>query len=641
MRSNPVLACVCVMMLLVVPVYPVLASGTSPVSEEKLALFPGVLGITLTEVGIDSIRTRESLVEVHHGVVDVKIRDPLATSVGKRGVPDLSGDDDLAAVGDILARDGYVVTGVTEHQYHLAVTVEGASPSVREDVTYYTFTNVDTNTSRVVMVVQVVTSDGVPVGDRRIMVTPVGDRRIMVTPVVGEDGIIGSDELMVYDPAYGVPASGGRSSRGIDIECGGAPDEHTPLLLTRTGVAVNTVIAGTVGTAAIVACVVSGGVACVAIAGVMVSALVVFAGVHLVGAIVDTASYTTETRHVAEDSPIREFTLVKDSIGGGTYVAPGSRIHYRADGSVQVTTPASWWKRWNSKGLMSLYVPLTTDDTYAVTATRDIEAPSGSEFVFPASNTMTVKHKGDTILDVTIAADGGCDHDQNLDRSRRQDTAFYTGNRYLEFANQSHVSGIKHLEAQLVVPSSPHPPSCVRNAFVSLWIGVGPDDGSAIVQPVLGYDHTETGPKWAIAAWALGPNGDDIACGPNGHSEWRYPQVGDRLNLTLDYDRGRWKIDITDVTSHRSTWCSSDVVGNSDVEVFGGVLEGYKLHTVIKGENIADKNLPGVATFSNIQSNVRLTLKGVVHPDAQKCFTNLGVDISQDSKIVTLHTANR
>jgi hypothetical protein len=168
----------------------------------------------------------------------------------------------------------------------------------------------------------------------------------------------------------------------------GEPYERTPLL-THTRVAVNTVLAGTVGAAA-VACVGSGGIACPVAAGVIVVSLGIFAGVNVVGYMVDTASYTTETRYVAEGSPIREFTLVKDSIGGGAYVAPGSRIHYRADGSVKVTTPSPWWKRWASKGLMCMYVPLTTDasESYAVTATRDIEAPSGSEFVFPASNSL-------------------------------------------------------------------------------------------------------------------------------------------------------------------------------------------------------------------------------------------------------------
>jgi hypothetical protein len=177
-------------------------------------------------------------------------------------------------------------------------------------------------------------------------------------------------------------------------------------------------------------------------------------------------------------------------------------------------------------------------------------------------------------------------------------------------------------------------------ASVSLWIGVGPDDGSAIVQPVLGYDHQETQKRWAIAAWAVRGK-EDCGCGPKGHSEWRYPQVGDILNLALDYDRGLWKIVITDVTSHQSTWCSSAVVGNSGVEVFGGILEGVGLFTRLQGESVADKNLPGTATFSNIHSDVLLTLKGVVHPDARECFTNLGVDISRDSKTVTLHTANR
>jgi hypothetical protein len=630
MRVSPFPALMCVVMLvMVVSLHPVLANPhASDQTSSSLgdSFFPGVRGITLTEVGIDDIRVREPLVEVHEGIVDVKIRDPLATSTGKRDVPNISGDVDLSAVVDILGRDGYVLSGVTGHQYQTTVVADGVESdstmvTVGEDVTYYTFTNGGMNTSRVVMSVQVVKPGG----------TPVGDRLLMVTPVIGETGVVGSDELLVYDPLSGVSDSGSRSRRGGDIEMGG-PDERTPLL-TRTGVAVTTMMVGLVG-ATIVGCVGSGGIAC----PLMLGAFVIFAGVNVVEYMVDTASYTTETRHVAEDSPIREFTLVKDSIGGGTYVAPGSCIHYRSDGSVQVTTPSPWWKRWGSKGLMSRYVPL---DSYAVSATRDIEAPSGSEFVFPTSNSMVVKYKGTTILDVVVEPGAQCGQNQNPDRGRRQDTAFYTGNSYLEFANQTHVSGINHLEAQLVVPSSPSLPSYARNAFVSLWIGVGPDDGSAIVQPVLGYDHQETDKKWAIAAWAIGPNGGDIACGPKGHSEWRYPQVGDRLNFALDYNSGRWRIEITDVTSHQSTWCSSAVVGDSDVEVFGGVLEGFGLFKTLNGENVADKNLPGVATFSKIQSNVPLTLKGVVHPDAQKCFTNLGVDISRDSKSVTLRTANR
>ena len=490
MRVSPVPALMCVVMLvMVVSLHPVLANPhvSDPASSSLGdSFFPGVRGITLTEVGIGDIRVREPLVEVHEGIVDVKIRDPLATSTGKRDVPNISGDVDLSAVVDILGRDGYVLSGVTGHQYQTTVVADGVESgsttvTVGEDVTYYTFTNGGMNTSRVVMSVQVVKPGG----------TPVGERRLMVTPVVGETGVVGSDELLVYEPHGGTTDSGGRSSRGVDIETG-QPDERTPLL-THTGVAVTTLVAGTVGATAL-ACFASGGIAC----PLMLGALVVFAGVNVVGYMVGTASYTTETRRVAEDAKIPEFTLVEKSIGGGMYVAPGSRIHYRSDGSVQVTTPAPWWKRWGSKGLMSLYVPLLTTadtDSYAVTATRDIEAPSGSDFEFPSANSMVVKYKGTTILDAVVEPGAQCGQNQNPERGRRQGTAFYTGNRFLEFANQSHVSGINHLEAQLVVPSSPSLPSYVRNAFVSLWIGVGPDDGSAIVQPVLGYDHQETGEK--------------------------------------------------------------------------------------------------------------------------------------------------
>ena len=456
----------------------------------------------------------------------------------------------------------------------------------------------------------------------------------MVTPVVGETGVVGSDELLVYEPHGGTTDSGGRSSRGVDIETG-QPDERTPLL-THTGVAVTTLVAGTVGATAL-ACFASGGIAC----PLMLGALVVFAGVNVVGYMVGTASYTTETRRVAEDAKIPEFTLVEKSIGGGMYVAPGSRIHYRSDGSVQVTTPAPWWKRWGSKGLMSLYVPLLTTadtDSYAVTATRDIEAPSGSDFEFPSANSMVVKYKGTTILDAVVDTDSGCGQHREHSRYGRQVLPAYQG--FIEYAHQEHVSGIKHLEARLVVPSPPTTPRIATNAFATLWIGV--ESSTGLVQPVLGYDHQLTGKKWAIAAWAIRP-GDvgDIACGPDGHSEWYYPNTGDTLNLALNYDIGRWRIAITDVTSHRSTWCFSDIVGDSDVTVYGGVLEGRNMYKELVGQEVGDTNLPGIATFSNIWSTVPLTLTGAVDPNARNYFTNLGVDVSADSKMVILHTANR
>jgi hypothetical protein len=286
-----------------------------------------------------------------------------------------------------------------------------------------------------------------------------------------------------------------------------------------------------------------------------------------------------------------------------------------------------------------MYVPWVTDAdaTYAVTATRDIEAPSGAEFVFPTSNSMVVKYKGETILDAVVDGGSGCGQHQDQSRHGRQELPPYYG--YIEYTHQEHVRGIKHLEARLVVPSPPTTPDQIMHAFATLWIGV--DSSTGLVQPVLGYDHQETGKRWAIAAWAIRPGDEgDSACGPKGHSEWYYPKTGETLNLALNYDGGRWEIVITDVTSHRSTRCFSDVVGTSDVEVFGGVLEGRNLIKTFNGRDIGDTNLPGTSTFSRIQSNVPLTLTGVVDPNARNYFTNLGVDVSSDSRSVTLHTAN-
>jgi hypothetical protein len=90
---------------------------------------PGVRGVTVTEVGgpvVGGIVVGESLVELHNGRVDMKIRDPLTTSTGKHEVSDLTSDVDIAAVSDILGREGYVATGVTEHKYQ--TTVRGSTP---------------------------------------------------------------------------------------------------------------------------------------------------------------------------------------------------------------------------------------------------------------------------------------------------------------------------------------------------------------------------------------------------------------------------------------------------------------------------------------------------------------------------------
>ena len=634
MRRIPLLSVFCVVMLVVVPIHPVLAVS-SHVSDNGSSLFPGVRSVTLTEVGVDNDRVRgvdETTLEFHTDTFNVKIHDPFSTASKRTPkLDDLRGDAQLADIATALNHDGYELTGESQHQYEASVTADviptvpqmtleknGLTRSATDlstvtsgnMVTYYTFTNMVTNTSRVVMTVQPLTSDG----------TPVSDRRVLVTPIFGKDGIIGADTIGVYEPKQ----DAGSSSQTTRMEA----NELTPLLSGATTVS---------------ALAVAGGIVCGVTLPVVAVGIVIFAVTSLAIYCIAAADFSVKAVTIPSDKRIREFSLVKNTIGGGAVIPWYSHIVYSGDGSVVVKTPAPWWKQAWRKGSLVIYSLTKTtrgDEQHSAVETFDIGAPSGSEFEFPSANSMVVKYKGTTILDVVVEPGAQCGQNQNPGRSRRQDTAFYTGNSFLEFANQSHVSGINHLEAQLVVPSSPSLPSYARNAFVSLWIGVGPDDGSAIVQPVLSYDHQETGKKWAIAAWAVRNGEGDCGCGPKGHSEWQYPQVGDRLNLALDYDKGRWRIEIADVTSHQITWCSSAVVGNSDVEVFGGVLEGFGLFKTLNGENVADKNLPGVATFSKIQSNVPLTLNGVVHPDAQKCFTNLGVGISQDLKSVTLHTAN-
>jgi hypothetical protein len=81
--------------------------------------------------------------------------------------------------------------------------------------------------------------------------------------------------------------------------------------------------------------------------------------------------------------------------------------------------------------------------------------------------------------------------------------------------------------------------------------------------------------------------------------------------------------------------CSSNVVGISDVEVFGGVLEGWGLRYA---DN--DKNLPGSTMFYDMSHNTRMSLTGYVEPKAAEHFKDLRVEIVKNPSRVILHTAN-
>ena len=633
MRVSPVPALMCVVMLvMVVSLHPVLANPHVS-DEEGSSLFPGVRSVTLTEVGVDNDRVRgvdETTLEFHTDTFNVKIHDPFSTASKRTPkLDDLRGDAQLADIATALNHDGYELTGESQHQYEASVTADviptvpqmtleknGLTRSATDlstvtsgnMVTYYTFTNMVTNTSRVVMTVQPLTSDG----------TPVSDRRVLVTPIFGKDGIIGADTIGVYEPKQ----DAGSSSQTTRMEA----NELTPLLSGATTVS---------------ALAVAGGIVCGVTLPVVAVGIVIFAVTSLAIYCIAAADFSVEAVTIPSEKRIREFSLVKNTLGGSTVIPWYSHIVYSGDGSVVVKTPAPWWKQLRTKGTLVTYSLTKTtrgDEQHSAVETFDIEAPSGSEFVFPTSNTMVVKYKGTTILDAVVDTDSGCGQHQDQSRRGRQELPPYFG--FIQYAHQEHVNGIKHLEARLVVPSPPTTPDQIMHAFATLWIGV--ESSTGLVQPVLGYDHQETGKRWAIAAWAIRPGGEsDIACGPKGHSEWYYPKTGETLNLALNYDIGQWEIVITDVTSHRSTRCFSDVVGTSDVTVYGGVLEGANMfYKVDPGQEVGDKNLPGTATFSKIQCNVPLTLMGVVDPKAGQYFTNLGVGISSDSKTVTLHTAN-
>jgi hypothetical protein len=133
------------------------------------------------------------------GIFSIHINDPLTPDASTSGFSASSipaDDTELVEVFDSLNQEGYTLTGQTEHQYHATVTSEkfqhldpmqGAALASRgfalsvtdtdtvattEHVNYYIFTNSTTNATRVVTTVQLVGTDGTPVGDRKFTVSP-------------------------------------------------------------------------------------------------------------------------------------------------------------------------------------------------------------------------------------------------------------------------------------------------------------------------------------------------------------------------------------------------------------------------------------------------------------------------------------
>ena len=304
----------------------------------------------------------------------------------------------------------------------------------------------------------------------------------------------------------------------------------------------------------------------------------------------------------------------------------GSFIEHSDHGITRIRAPNGTQIGWTNDRLATV-----------VAIPGGVQSPGTWVHEFPSNSKMRYDNDGKLIVNssqgthlFTASPPHRCPVEIFSSESETNAGDIYTG--YIEYAHQENVDDLTDFTAYWTVPSAPDS-STPSNSYISLWNGVGSKDGNAIVQPVLEWDHQDTGKKWTIAAWSV-PKGN---CGSKGHSDRIDTSVGNKIKGKLHYSDSTngWQIDIGDETQGKTTSCSSNVVSNTDVEVFGGILEGRKLW-----HNQGDKNMPGTSEFYDMSYDVTVSLTGFVNSEAQKYFNSLQAEIVKDPSKVKLHTAN-
>ena len=253
------------------------------------------------------------------------------------------------------------------------------------------------------------------------------------------------------------------------------------------------------------------------------------------------------------------------------------------------------------------------------------QLPNGSKMQYQDKQVVVISDNGATIF--TAIGPQTCSGSTTL-ASVEGNVSYYG---YIEYAHQEHVNSITDFTAYWNVPSSPTAKTADSN--INLWTGIGGNDGVGIVQPVLEWDNPSTDKKWTIAAWSVPTS----HCGDSGHSSRIDVSEGSKIKGKLHYTGSEdgWQIDITDETASKTTSCSSTAVSNTDVEVFGGVLEGSKLL-----KNDGNSPLPGTTEFYDMAYDASITLGAYVDSNAKNYFTNLNANIVTNPSNVKLETAN-
>ncbi len=211
--------------------------------------------------------------------------------------------------------------------------------------------------------------------------------------------------------------------------------------------------------------------------------------------------------------------------------------------------------------------------------------------------------------------------------------------KHIAYASQPNVSDIVVFTAYWTVPERPVYDEYIKHT-VFLWCGLQQGD-LGLIQPVLEWDHDDTGKYWTIACWIVNKRDDTYEVSKR---LMAYP--GDRIRADLRYidsaDTGRklWYIAISDLTHQGMTYIidyGGAVDTNRNLTVLSGVLEGTDLSRY-------DADLPGDVTFEDIMCkaeggvDIPINLTGYVHPDMGQ--VSIEYDDWPSWSPVAIHTHN-
>ena len=362
--------------------------------------------------------------------------------------------------------------------------------------------------------------------------------------------------------------------------------------------------------------------------------------------------YTKTTITITDETQITGFTLNENSITNAIFLPWYSTILYYPNGTIQTISPQDqpsiWWKKWLEQfhpdlatneyhppvlSSVTTYIPQTSDNTVFSDGRSNIECPNYALISHPTPDITTVSYDNEIILTEIDIQETNLSTPQTTHKNKQllaesNPDMFYG---YMLEASQNNVPTINHFTAYLTVPNGP-PDHKYNNQYITYWTGIGSPDGNKLIQPVLEWDHQRTGKYWTIAAWEINGNkdqtGDRIMVNP-----------GDKIKLELHYSTTKksWSIDITDISTppklQRTSHLDSEILSNTNLEVFGGVLEGSKLLYIC-----GDDALPDSTTFYDYLYDVPIKLSPHVYPNAKAHYRNIGIDIRTDPPQVKLST---